>query len=143
MSCSLTRSSTSSCSYSINRQLTRTFASFTPTPPFLPSSSLRTVNRHNSTSSKPDSTASRQAANHQTHLFKQLCEVEAISVPFERRVAAAKVSLAQSAIMDTYVFPDYRLKRTLDDPSKTPLLLVACGSFSPNPFALAHVRHGW
>lgn len=33
--------------------------------------------------------------------------------------------------MDDYKFPENRLKRKLDDPSKTPLLLVACGSFSP------------
>ena len=30
-----------------------------------------------------------------------------------------------------YRFPDSRLKRIMDDSSKTPLLLVACGSFSP------------
>jgi nicotinamide mononucleotide adenylyltransferase len=34
--------------------------------------------------------------------------------------------------LDSYsVLPDYRLKRAMDNPSKTPLLLVACGSFSP------------
>lgn len=32
---------------------------------------------------------------------------------------------------DDYAFPQLRLKRTMDDPEKTPLLLVACGSFSP------------
>ena len=30
-----------------------------------------------------------------------------------------------------YAFPELRLKRKMDDPEKTPLLLVACGSFSP------------
>jgi nicotinamide mononucleotide adenylyltransferase len=30
-----------------------------------------------------------------------------------------------------YIFPSHRLARTLKDPSKTPLVLVACGSFSP------------
>lgn len=30
-----------------------------------------------------------------------------------------------------YQFPTNRLKRSLEDPSKTPLVLVACGSFSP------------
>jgi nicotinamide mononucleotide adenylyltransferase len=40
--------------------------------------------------------------------------------------------------MDTYTFPDYRLKKVMDDPSKTPLLLVACGSFSPITFL--HLR---
>ncbi|KAI9369336.1 hypothetical protein BJX61DRAFT_159531 [Aspergillus egyptiacus] len=32
---------------------------------------------------------------------------------------------------EDYVFPEHRLKRVMDDPEKTPLLLVACGSFSP------------
>lgn len=40
--------------------------------------------------------------------------------------------------MDAYKFPDYRLKRKMQDPSKTPLLLVACGSFSPITFL--HLR---
>lgn len=40
--------------------------------------------------------------------------------------------------MDSYTFPDYRLKRKMNDPSKTPLLLVACGSFSPITFL--HLR---
>jgi hypothetical protein len=40
--------------------------------------------------------------------------------------------------MDAYKFPDYRLKRRMNDPSKTPLLLVACGSFSPITFL--HLR---
>lgn len=37
------------------------------------------------------------------------------------------------AIVDpaSYTFPDHRLRKVMDDPSKTPLLLVACGSFSP------------
>ena len=39
--------------------------------------------------------------------------------------------------MDAYNFPEYRLKK-MDDPSKTPLLLVACGSFSPITFL--HLR---
>jgi hypothetical protein len=56
-----------------------------------------------------------------------LCELDVV-----------KVRLAQAAIMDTYTFPDYRLKKKMDDPSKTPLLLVACGSFSPITFL--HLR---
>lgn len=32
---------------------------------------------------------------------------------------------------DDYTFPEIRLKSKMDDPEKTPLLLVACGSFSP------------
>lgn len=30
-----------------------------------------------------------------------------------------------------YAFPIHRLSRTLKDSSKTPIVLVACGSFSP------------
>lgn len=39
---------------------------------------------------------------------------------------------------EEYVFPEYRLKRVMDDSEKTPLLLVACGSFSPITFL--HLR---
>lgn len=35
------------------------------------------------------------------------------------------------APMEDYAFPEQRLKKVMDDPEKTPLLLVACGSFSP------------
>ena len=33
--------------------------------------------------------------------------------------------------MEDYHFPELRLKKKIEDPEKTPLLLVACGSFSP------------
>jgi hypothetical protein len=33
--------------------------------------------------------------------------------------------------LSSYSFPDHRLRRKLEDPSKTPLVLVSCGSFSP------------
>lgn len=33
--------------------------------------------------------------------------------------------------MDSYHFPAHRLRHTLRDGSKTPIALVACGSFSP------------
>ncbi|KAL4885624.1 hypothetical protein BJY04DRAFT_180092 [Aspergillus karnatakaensis] len=39
---------------------------------------------------------------------------------------------------EDYAFPENRLKRVMDDPEKTPLLLVACGSFSPITFL--HLR---
>jgi nicotinamide mononucleotide adenylyltransferase len=35
------------------------------------------------------------------------------------------------APMNDYEFPEHRLKAKMNDPEKTPLLLVACGSFSP------------
>ena len=40
--------------------------------------------------------------------------------------------------MDAYTFPDNRLKKKMQDPSKTPLCLIACGSFSPVTFL--HLR---
>lgn len=39
---------------------------------------------------------------------------------------------------DDYEFPTHRLKRVMDDPSKTPLVLVAAGSFSPPTYL--HLR---
>lgn len=38
---------------------------------------------------------------------------------------------APSSQLSDYVFPTERLKRKMDDSEKTPVLLVACGSFSP------------
>lgn len=40
--------------------------------------------------------------------------------------------------MDTYTFPTERLKRRIEDSSKEPLVLIACGSFSPITFL--HLR---
>lgn len=37
----------------------------------------------------------------------------------------------QAKFLPSYALPDGKLKTTIDDSSKTPLLLVACGSFSP------------
>ena len=41
------------------------------------------------------------------------------------------ISTPAALSSESYVFPEHRLKRVMDDSSKTPLLLVACGSFSP------------
>lgn len=38
---------------------------------------------------------------------------------------------ASAQTLDTYTFPRHRLRLTQTDPTKTPLVLVACGSFSP------------
>ena len=40
-------------------------------------------------------------------------------------------STSPASNSEGYVFPEQRLKQTMDDASKCPLLLVACGSFSP------------
>ncbi|KAF2760193.1 nicotinamide-nucleotide adenylyltransferase 2 [Pseudovirgaria hyperparasitica] len=44
--------------------------------------------------------------------------------------------MAQS--LDDYEFPSYRLSKVLKDSTKTPLVLVACGSFSPPTYL--HLR---
>ncbi|KAL7267531.1 Nicotinamide/nicotinic acid mononucleotide adenylyltransferase 1 [Rhizina undulata] len=46
-------------------------------------------------------------------------------------VSATSPSTPATQNSETYVFPSHRLRRTLSDPSKIPLVLVACGSFSP------------
>lgn len=47
-------------------------------------------------------------------------------------MAQASIHLAESFTdPPNYSFPHHRLNRTLRDPSKTPIVLVACGSFSP------------
>ncbi|RDW75185.1 putative nicotinamide mononucleotide adenylyltransferase [Coleophoma cylindrospora] len=38
---------------------------------------------------------------------------------------------ASTQTLQTYSFPRHRLRLTQNDPSRTPLVLVACGSFSP------------
>ena len=43
-----------------------------------------------------------------------------------------------STSLETYSFPHRKLRRKLEDSTKTPLLLVACGSFSPTTFL--HLR---
>ena len=94
--------------------------------------------RHSSTNSLQRSLAEKAALDKQERLYTQLDQIESAAIPSQRRVAEAKVRIAQAATMDAYNFPDYRLKKTMDDPSKTPLLLVACGSFSPITFL--HLR---
>ncbi|PSN75200.1 nicotinamide mononucleotide adenylyltransferase 1 [Corynespora cassiicola Philippines] len=46
-------------------------------------------------------------------------------------VLPAGLETAETLSLDTYSFPTERLKTTLADPTKTPLVLVSCGSFSP------------
>ena len=40
--------------------------------------------------------------------------------------------------MDEYEFPTSRLRRRIEDSERTPLVLIACGSFSPITFL--HLR---
>lgn len=43
----------------------------------------------------------------------------------------AALGSPETMSLDNYTFPAERLKRTLSDPTKQPLVLVSCGSFSP------------
>lgn len=74
--------------------------------------------------------------------FRCFNDVEALARrPFSssaQRHTKLQAVLGEADEMDAYNFPDARLKKKLDDPSKTPLLLVACGSFSPITFL--HLR---
>lgn len=45
--------------------------------------------------------------------------------------AAQPPASVASQTLGTYAFPTHRLRRVMHDSSKTPLVLVACGSFSP------------
>lgn len=84
-----------------------------------------------------------------SHLFRQRCafHTSASTIPAkaaQRSPSAEKYKTGTRTLnlstfrMDAYNFPGYRLKKKMDDPSKTPLLLVACGSFSPITFL--HLR---
>lgn len=46
-------------------------------------------------------------------------------------VVNAGLDTADTMSLDNYTFPSERLKKTLSDASKQPLVLVSCGSFSP------------
>ena len=45
---------------------------------------------------------------------------------------------AATQTLDNYAFPRHRLRLSQNDPSRTPLVLIACGSFSPVTFL--HLR---
>ncbi|KAL5039888.1 Nicotinamide/nicotinic acid mononucleotide adenylyltransferase 1 [Batrachochytrium dendrobatidis] len=45
--------------------------------------------------------------------------------------AEMQQSTASPTITQSYLFPKHRLKRVMQDPVKEPLVIVACGSFSP------------
>ena len=74
------------------------------------------------------------------HLYPYLHHSSDTS-PHTMTAAAAPESqlqpVAQPRHQQAYEFPHHRLARTLKDPSKTPLVLVACGSFSP----ITHMHH--
>jgi nicotinamide mononucleotide adenylyltransferase len=54
-----------------------------------------------------------------------------LSATLPATMASTTPASVASQTLATYNFPTHRLKRRMIDPSKTPLVLVACGSFSP------------
>ena len=56
----------------------------------------------------------------------------------QQRSTHLQAVLGLALAMDEYRFNDSRLKKKMDNPERTPLLLVACGSFSPITFL--HLR---
>lgn len=54
------------------------------------------------------------------------------------RAAAPTAGFVSTQTLANYHFPTHRLKSRQDDPTRTPLVLVACGSFSPITFL--HLR---
>ncbi|KAK3114597.1 Nicotinamide/nicotinic acid mononucleotide adenylyltransferase 1 [Teratosphaeriaceae sp. CCFEE 6253] len=51
---------------------------------------------------------------------------------------AAADNIRGDMTLDDYTFPQARLRRRITDPDRTPLVLIACGSFSPITFL--HLR---
>lgn len=49
----------------------------------------------------------------------------------EQPVATTGLNTTSAMTLDTYSFPRERLQTSMKDPSRTPLVLVSCGSFSP------------
>ncbi|KAI7286024.1 Nucleotidylyl transferase [Hortaea werneckii] len=58
-------------------------------------------------------------------------------LPLDSRHLYTKSDASQMSL-DTYTFPHSRLRRRLTSPDRTPLVLIACGSFSPITFL--HLR---
>jgi len=52
------------------------------------------------------------------------------AAPAQPRLAAG-LETTETMTLDNYTFPKERMKTRLDNPNKTPLVLVSCGSFSP------------
>lgn len=55
-----------------------------------------------------------------------------------KRLTTMSTADAGTMTMDDYQFPTHRLKATMNDSARTPLVLIACGSFSPITFL--HLR---
>lgn len=85
------------------------------------------------------SVADSVIARHSTTLFKA-CANDRIAPepsaasrqsPQSRMASNPPEQTVSTLTAENYVFPRNRLRLTQNDPSKTPLLLIACGSYSP------------
>ncbi|MCJ1313167.1 hypothetical protein MMC25_006844 [Agyrium rufum] len=57
--------------------------------------------------------------------------IDPISKPDSPDNAAMNGYHSPSNGLKNYTFPDRKIKKVMEDPARTPLLLIACGSFSP------------
>lgn len=83
--------------------------------------------------------------NHSTHSPTGLgCYRTSLFVYNRRQYHTLKSLVSMASVqagtitMDNYQFPTHRLKAKMEDSSRTPLVLIACGSFSPITFL--HLR---
>lgn len=110
-----------------------------------PPALVRNSSFHNSTITSLRLTHSDSALGHldliQTFTRPQFraSSLRLLSPPVsQKRHTALQAITGDAGTMDVYTFPDARLRKKMDNPFKTPLLLIACGSFSPITFL--HLR---
>lgn len=60
---------------------------------------------------------------------REYCNLSLISTTMDAQVLPRKTNVFTNP--PNYAFAFHRLRKTLRDPSKQPIVLVACGSFSP------------
>jgi len=58
-----------------------------------------------------------------------------------KMAANLPVQSISAQTLNNYTFPRHRLRLTQRDPNKQPLVLVACGSFSPITFLVRNLLH--
>jgi len=60
---------------------------------------------------------------------REYCDLSLINTTMDTQVLSRKTNVFTNP--PNYAFAFHRLRKTLRDPSKQPIVLVACGSFSP------------
>ena len=87
--------------------------------------------RRSSFSTLTTTVCTRNPRSSSLRSLKPLCLRHKHSMADSNTTPVAGMDSFQLNNATTYSFPTQKLKRRMDDPSKTPLVLVACGSFSP------------